>query len=260
MVQPLLFYAIPDFVCIAAGGHHKISQFKWLSNLKHTIIPPVPSLFTFNVREHPLKELMGISVNSAIVKVKGSKFIQQGPVLITHWGFSGPAVLKLSSYAALELFSQQYDFTIVINWLPDSNETSLHQKLKILRHILSAQKIKNKNIFNLPQRLWEWLMAAAGVTAEEKWGQVPAKDLNMLGKLLCSSEYKILGKTTFKEEFVTAGGIHLDEVDADTMQSKIYRNLFFAGEILNVDGITGGYNFQHAWTSGWIAGKAIAGS
>ncbi len=246
-----------DFGCIAAGGHHKMSQFNWLDNLKHKVADPVPSLFTFNVHAHPLKHLMGVSVNSAIVKIKGTKFLQEGPVLITHWGFSGPAVLKLSAYAAIELHNMKYDFTISINWLQEFNETLLHQKLKTLRHDLSHQKIKNKNIFNLPQRLWEYLVLCAGIDIEERWGQLPAKELNIFGKLLCSSEYKILGKTTFKDEFVTAGGIALDEIDPDTMQSKLWPHLFFAGEIMNVDGITGGYNFQHAWTSGYIAGSKI---
>lgn len=246
-----------DFVCIAAGGHHKMAQFNWLKNLQHQIVDPVPSLFTFNVHQHPLKHLMGVSVSSAIVKIKGTNFIQQGPVLITHWGFSGPAVLKLSAYAAIELHKMQYDFSIVINWLPDFNETLLHEKLKTLRQQLSQQKIKNKSVFNLPQRLWEYLISSADINIEERWGQISIKALNLLGKILCSSEYKILGKTTFKEEFVTAGGIALEEIDPETMQSKLWPNLFFAGEIMNVDGITGGYNFQHAWTSGYIAGKSI---
>jgi predicted Rossmann fold flavoprotein len=248
---------IADYVCIAAGGHHKMSQFQWLSNLKHKIVEPVPSLFTFNVKEHLLKELMGVSVPSVLVKIKGTKLIQEGPFLITHWGFSGPAVLKLSAYAAIKLHTMQYDFIILINWLPEFNETALHNKLKTLRQDLSQQKIKNQHFFNIPQRLWEYFLKVAGIDADLKWGQVPAKEMNLLGKTLCSSEYKILGKTTFKEEFVTAGGIDLEEIDADTMQSKLWPHLYFAGEIMNIDGITGGYNFQHAWTSGWIAGRTI---
>ncbi|MEO7800813.1 MAG: NAD(P)/FAD-dependent oxidoreductase [Ginsengibacter sp.] len=246
-----------EFLCIAAGGHHKISQFDWLTNLKHELVAPVPSLFTFNVHQHPLKHLMGVSLSLAVVKIKGTNFIQEGPLLVTHWGFSGPAVLKLSAYAAIELNKMQYDFLVVINWLPAFNETSLHEKLKMLKQNLSQQKIKNKNIFNLPQRLWENLVTEAGIHVENRWDQIPLKALNLLGKILCSSEYRILGKTTFKEEFVTAGGISLQEIDADTMQSKLCPNLFFAGEIMNVDGITGGFNFQHAWTSGYIAGKSI---
>lgn len=246
-----------DFVCIAAGGHHKMIQFDWLSNLKHEVISPVPSLFTFNLKQHPLKQLMGVSVNAAVVKIKGTNFIQDGPVLITHWGFSGPAVLKLSAFAAIELYKMQYDFSIIINWLPAFNETSLHEKLRTLKQDLSQQKIKNQNIFNLPQRLWAYLISEAGINEEDRWSEISLKALNLLGKIICSSEYKILGKTTFKEEFVTAGGISLDEINAETMESKKWPQLFFAGEIMNVDGITGGYNFQHAWTSGYIAGKSI---
>jgi hypothetical protein len=249
-----------DFVCIACGGFHKPEQYKWLTGLGHSFEDPVPSLFTFNVPNDPVSELMGISVENVDVKIIGTKFSQSGPILITHWGFSGPAVLKLSAFAAKELFNKNYDFSITINWLRDYHENSLLEKLKLLRHELASKKIINKNPFNLPQRLWEYHLGQCGINTEIRWADLPAKQQNQLSKQLCSNQFHVNGKTTFKEEFVTAGGIKLNEIDAHTMQSKIVSNLFFAGEIMDIDGITGGFNFQHAWTSGWIAAKTIAES
>jgi predicted Rossmann fold flavoprotein len=246
-----------DFVCIACGGFHKAEQYNWLEKLGHSVESPVPSLFTFNVPKNPISELMGISVENAQVKINGTKFSQQGPLLITHWGFSGPAVLKLSAFAAIELSGMKYDFSISINWVSDYHENSVLEKLKLIRNEFASKKIINKNPFNLPQRLWEYHLHECEVNAEIRWADLPAKQQNQLAKQLCSQPFLVKGKTTFKEEFVTAGGIKLDEVDANTMESKIVQNLFFAGEILNVDGITGGFNFQHAWTSGWIAAKEI---
>jgi predicted Rossmann fold flavoprotein len=247
-----------DFVCIACGGFHKPEQYNWLMKLGHSFESPVPSLFTFNVPKNRISDLMGISVENAQVKINGTKFSQSGPLLITHWGFSGPAVLKLSAFAAIELSKMNYDFSISINWIADYHESSVLEKLKLIRNGSASKKIINKNPFNLPQRLWEYHLQQCGINPEIRWADLPAKQQNLLSKELCAQQFQVKGKTTFKEEFVTAGGIKLNEVDANTMQSKIVPNLFFAGEILNVDGITGGYNFQHAWTSGWIAAKEIA--
>ena len=247
-----------DFVCIASGGFNKPEHYKWLADLGHSIETPIPSLFTFNVPKNPISELMGISVENVQVKINGTKFIQTGPILITHWGFSGPAVLKLSAFAARELAKMNYDFTITINWLADYHENSVMEKLKSIRLELASKKISNKNPFNLPQRLWEYHLNQCGIDAEIRWADLPAKQQNLLAKQLCAQLFHVKGKTTFKEEFVTAGGINLNEVNANTMESKIIPHLFFAGEILNVDGITGGFNFQHAWTSGWIAAREIA--
>jgi predicted Rossmann fold flavoprotein len=247
-----------DFVCIACGGFHKPEHYKWLSEIGHSFESPVPSLFTFNVPQNPISQLMGISVNNVHVKITGTKFFQPGPLLITHWGFSGPAVLKLSAFAANELFRLNYNFSISINWVPDYNENSLLEKLKMIRHELALKKIINKNPFGLPQRLWEYHLQQCEINLEIRWADLPAKQQNQLSKQLCSNQFNVKGKTTFKEEFVTAGGIKLNEIDASTMQSKMVPNLYFAGEIMDVDGITGGYNFQHAWTSGWIAAKSIA--
>jgi predicted Rossmann fold flavoprotein len=246
------------FVCIACGGYPKSSMFNWLTELGHTIEEPVPSLFTFNMPQHPITKLMGVSVENARVKITGTKLEQDGPLLITHWGLSGPAVLKLSAWGARQLAIDNWQFSVLINWLPEHNEQSLQQSFQSLRFENAAQKIINRNPFGLPQRLWEFLLEYSEVNKEKRWADLPAKEQNKLIRNLCACEFAINGKTTFKEEFVTAGGINLNEIDANTMMSKKIRNLFFAGEILNVDGITGGFNFQHAWTSGFIAAKSIS--
>ncbi|MEO6682747.1 MAG: aminoacetone oxidase family FAD-binding enzyme, partial [Ginsengibacter sp.] len=191
-------------------------------------------------------------------KINGTKLIQSGPLLITHWGFSGPAVLKLSAFAALELAKMNYDFSISINWLSSFNENSLLEKMKNIRHEIASKKMANRNPFFLPQRLWEYHLHQCGIDPDIRWADLPSKQQNILVKQLCAEQFQIKGKTTFKEEFVTAGGIKLSEINAQTMESKLIPDLFFAGEILNVDGITGGFNFQHAWTSGWIAGNEVA--
>ena len=247
-----------DSVCIACGGYSKSSMFGWLRELGHTIEEPVPSLFTFNMPGHPITRLMGVSVENTRVKIIGTKLEQEGPLLITHWGLSGPAVLKLSAWGARQLAISHWQFSIFINWLPEHNEQSLQSVFQSLRFDQAAQKIINRNPFGLPQRLWEFLLQHSEVNIEKRWADLATKEQNKLIRSLCACEFAIKGKTTFKEEFVTAGGIYLDEVDANTMMSKKLPNLFFAGEILNVDGITGGFNFQHAWTSGFIAAKNIA--
>ena len=246
-----------DYVCIASGGYAKPEQFDWIRELGHTIENPVPSLFTFNIPANTITELMGISLENVSVKIAGTKLQESGPLLITHWGLSGPAVLKLSAWGARELAIKNYDFNIMVNWLPEYNEISLKEKMQQLRFDMASQKIYNRNPFGLPARLWEYFLKLVGIAAEIRWADLPAKEQNKLVKILCAQEFAVKGKTTFKEEFVTAGGVHLSEVDFNTMQSKINPGLFFAGEILDVDGITGGYNFQNAWTTGWIAAKGI---
>ncbi len=255
-----------DFVCIASGGYPKKVQYDWLNKTKHSIEEPVPSLFTFNLLAgqagmpgHSITALMGVSVEKVNVKIAGSKLVEDGPLLITHWGMSGPAVLKLSAWGARELAKKNYQFTIIINWIPAFNENSLREKFQKLRFELASQKIINRNPFALPNRLWEYLLNQSGVKEELRWADLPAKEQNKLIKMLCADEYAVNGKTTFKEEFVTAGGIQLNEIDFNSMQSKNHPGLFFAGEIINVDGITGGYNFQNAWTTAWIAANAISG-
>jgi len=247
-----------DFVCIACGGYPKTTQFEWITELGHTIEEPVPSLFTFNMPGNPITDLMGVVVESTIVKIIGTKLQEQGPLLITHWGMSGPVILRLSAWGARELAARQWKFSVMINWVSEYNEQSMREKFQELRFEIASQKINSKNNFGLPARLWEFLLVQSGIKPETRWADLPVKEQNKLIRNLCQYECTITGKTTFKEEFVTAGGIKLNEVSADTMMSKKIPNLFFAGEIVDVDGITGGYNFQHAWTSGFIAAKTIA--
>ena len=247
-----------NFLCIASGGYPKTSMFQWLKDIGHTITEPVPSLFTFNLPKHPITELMGVAVEKARVKIEGSKLMQEGPVLITHWGLSGPAILRLSAWGASELAARSYEFKVHINWLPQYNEQNLKEAFQNFRNTNPTKKILNYNSANLPNRLWQFLLEQSGVDENLRFAVLPSKVENTLIKNLVDYVAEIKGKTTFKEEFVTAGGINLAEVDANTMMSKKFPNLFFAGEILDVDGITGGFNFQHAWTSGWIAAKRIA--
>jgi predicted Rossmann fold flavoprotein len=251
-----------DYVCIASGGYPKSSMFDWLKELGHTIEEPVPSLFTFNLPKHPITKLMGVSVEKAKVKILpiaiGTKLEEEGPLLITHWGLSGPAVLRLSAWGARELKIKNYELRININWLPDYNEETLRKRFQELRNINASQKVINKNSFGLPSRLWEFFAEQSGVKDEWRWADLPSTEQNKFIKNICSYEFEVKGKTTFKEEFVTAGGINLSGIDPNTMMSKKNPNLFFAGEVLDVDGITGGFNFQHAWTSGFVAAKSIA--
>ena len=248
-----------DFICIASGGYPKPAQFDWLQKTGHTIEVPVPSLFTFNMPGNPITALMGVVAERVSVKIAGTKLTEQGPVLITHWGLSGPAILKLSAWGARELAKNNYAFTVIVNWVPIYNEQTLKDKFQQVRFDVAAQKIANRNPFGLPQRLWDYLLAQAGVNENMRWADLPAKEQNKLIKILCTQEFTVNGKTTFKEEFVTAGGILLNEIDPATMESKLQSNLFFCGEVTNTDGVTGGFNFQNAWTTGFIAAKAIAG-
>ncbi len=245
------------YLCIASGGFPKKSQYEWIEKLKHSIEHPVPSLFTFNIPNNKITSLMGIVVQHANVKIIGSKLQQSGPVLITHWGLSGPAVLKLSSWGARELADCNYEFDVAVNWLPDFNEHTLKEKFQLLRFEIASQKIYNRNPFGLPARLWEYLLMLSEIKEEIRWADLPAKEQNKLIKFLSAHSFSIKGKTTFKEEFVTAGGVHLTEINPNTMMSRLTPGLFFAGEILNIDGVTGGFNFQNAWTTGWIAAKNV---
>lgn len=248
-----------DVICIATGGYPKIKQYEWLSDAGFGIEDPVPSLFTFNMPGNPIISLMGVSVEKARVKIAGTKLAEEGPLLITHWGMSGPVILRLSAWGARELSGRNWQFSVVVNWLPELNENSLRKEFQELRFSHAAQKIANRNPFGLPNRLWEFILQRSGVKEDLRWADLPAVIQNQLIKNLCSNEFSVNGKTTFKEEFVTAGGIQLSEIDHTTMESRKHPGLFFAGEVIDVDGITGGYNFQNAWTTGWIAAKGIAG-
>jgi hypothetical protein len=197
-------------------------------------------------------------VEKVSVKIAGTKLTEQGPLLITHWGMSGPAILKLSAWGARQLADNNYTFTAIVNWVPAFNEQTLKDKFQQVRFEIAAQKIGNRNPLGLPQRLWQYLLQQSGVNEDMRWADLPAKEQNRLIKNVCAQEFSVNGKTTFKEEFVTAGGILLSEIDYNTMESKIATNLFFCGEVTDTDGVTGGFNFQNAWTTGYIAAKAIA--
>lgn len=245
-------------LCVATGGLPKAEMYNWLKETGHTIVPPVPSLFTFNTPDHALTHLMGISIDNVLVKIAGTKLQQQGPVLITHWGLSGPCILKLSAWGARELADRNWQFNIIINWLPEYNENQLRQAFQGFRLSLAPQNIFHKNPFGMPRRLWEFLLYQCNVNTETRWADLPSRQQNLLIKSLTNYECAVKGKTTFKEEFVTAGGINISETDHTTMMSKRIPDLYFAGEVLDIDGITGGYNFQNAWTTGYIAAENIA--
>ncbi|MCE7995564.1 MAG: NAD(P)/FAD-dependent oxidoreductase [Roseivirga sp.] len=244
-----------DKVIVASGGSPKITGFDWLAALGHEIVPPVPSLFTFNMPGNPIKELMGLSVPNAQVKIQGTKLVQSGPLLITHWGMSGPAILKTSAWGARILNDLDYRFKSQVNWLGDRNESSLRVWFTDSKQSLSKRKIRNKNPFALPNRLWEFLLKKVGLDPEQTWESIGKKGLNRLINVLLNDVYEVSGKTTFKEEFVTSGGVALGDIDFNTMESRKCPGLYLAGEVMNVDGVTGGFNFQAAWSSAFVAGR-----
>jgi predicted Rossmann fold flavoprotein len=242
-------------VIMTTGSNPKIWEL--LQSLGHSIVPPVPSLFTFNIKDVRIKDLMGVATNAA-VKVKNSKLNATGPLLITHWGMSGPGILRLSAWGARELAEKKYHFAIQVNWIPGYSFDEIVEELKTIKEENAKKLVTKYAQFNLPKRLWESLTKAASISEETKWADVNKKQLHLLVEQLTNGEFQVNGKSTFKEEFVTAGGIDLKEVNFKTMESKILPNLYFAGEILNIDAITGGFNFQNAWTDGFIAANAIA--
>lgn len=244
-----------DFVCVACGGLNKLQMFDFLKSTGHSIVPPVPSLFTFNFQPHPLKELMGVAVAHARVSIPFLKKEEYGPVLITHWGVSGPAVLKLSAFAARELYEIGYEFSVRINWCGEMKEQELRSLLQNIREISPQAHVENKPVVNLPSRLWKLQCQRSGIPDSMRYADLSSAAANRLIKHLLLDEYPVKGKTTFKEEFVTAGGVSLKEINPLTMESRLQPGLFFAGEVMDVDGVTGGFNFQHAWTSGFIAGR-----
>lgn len=243
---------------VATGGKPKSTHYDWLRALGHTVAEPVPSLFTFNVPDSPLSELMGVSVPLARVVLAGEKLQYEGPLLVTHWGVSGPAVLKLSAWGARRLSELNYVGTALVNWIPSFTEETLRSWLQQFRQEHGKKTVGANPQFGLPQRLWRNLAEQAGVGAETRWSDLPAKTQNRLVELLLRTPLAVRGKTTYKEEFVTCGGIALDEVDLKTMESRRVPGLHFAGEVLDIDGITGGFNFQAAWTTGFLAGQALA--
>jgi predicted Rossmann fold flavoprotein len=244
-----------DKVIVTTGGQPKKSSMTWLEELGHAIIDPVPSLFTFNMPKNPVCELMGNVVEKATVKVEGTKLVGKGPLLITHWGMSGPAILLLSAWGARILNEKNYQFSILVNWLDELKEYELRTHIESIITNHGAKMIGNINPFPITNRLWHFLLTKAQINSEVRWKDLGKKNINKLVNTLLNDRYEVSGKTTFKEEFVTAGGVSLSEIDFKTMESKLVPGLHFAGEILDIDGITGGFNFQAAWTTGFIAGK-----
>jgi predicted Rossmann fold flavoprotein len=248
---------ITDKIIVTTGGQPKRNGLEWLEKLGHTIIDPVPSLFTFNMPENPIRELMGNVVEKATVKIEGTKLIGQGPLLITHWGMSGPAILLLSAWGARILHEKNYQFAILVNWLDEMKELTLREKLVDIIEEHGGKMIGNLNPFPVTNRMWHFLLEKSEIHPETRWKDLGKKTTNKLVNTLLNDRYEVNGKTTFKEEFVTAGGVALNEIDFKSMESKLVPGLHFAGEILDIDGITGGFNFQAAWTTGFIAGKNI---
>jgi len=245
-------------VLIATGGSSQMRHYEWISSLGHSIIAPVPSLFTFNLKPHLMKDLMGLSVLDVEVGIKEFKEKNRGPLLVTHWGLSGPAVLKLSSLTARFLKEKDYQYEVSVNWLPDYKLLELQNKILELKLNKSTGRIINAKVFDeLPARLWEFFCAQSGISSTMNWADLSNKSMNVLINSLHQSTFFADGKTTFKEEFVTCGGVDLKEIDLKTMESKLHKGLYFAGEIVNIDGITGGFNFQAAWTSGYIAAASL---
>ena len=245
-------------VLVAMGGHPQLSHYQWIQKLGHTINPLIPSLFTFNDLDKKFTNLMGVSVADAEVKIATTKLSERGPVLITHWGLSGPAVIKLSAWAAEYLYRQNYTFTALVNWTGQYGEDEVRAVFQQHKSERGKQKIFSNPFFGLPQRLWERLAELAEVDPSKLWGDASNKDINKLIECLIRCPFNIKGKTTFKEEFVTCGGVDLKEIDLETMQSKKMPGLYFAGEVLNLDGETGGFNFQAAWTTSFVAATSIA--
>lgn len=243
-------------VIIATGGFNKIDGYNFITKLGHSIIPPNPSLFTFNLPNNDILQLQGL-VSNVEVKILGSKFIEQGPLLITHWGMSGPAILKLSSWGARFLNEKNYEFEFSINWLPNHNQESTIEILNQHKQNYGSKKVVNQFDVEIPKKLKLFLLKKAEISDDLKWADVSKKHISKLTQLLVNDIYQSKGKTTFKQEFVSCGGVKLNEVNFKTMESKIVPNLYFAGEVLNIDALTGGFNFQAAWTGAWIISENI---
>jgi len=243
-----------DAVIITTGGSPKAKGFDWLANLKHSITPPVPSLFTFNMPQEDITQLMGVVAKKAKVHITGSKIKTEGPLLITHWGMSGPAILKASSMGARVLADLNYHFNIRVQWLEESPQELLNILEETAKDTPQKQ-IGKHNPFDLPNRLWTYLFNKIKLPQDRRWNELGQKNFHRLIDLLTNDNYTVEGKTTFKEEFVTCGGINLKDINMKTMESKKAKGLYFAGEVLDIDAITGGYNFQAAWSGGYVAGK-----
>jgi predicted Rossmann fold flavoprotein len=245
-------------ILVAIGGNSNENFYQWLASFGHAIVKPIPSLFTFNDSKKDFSDLMGVSLQNAEIKITGTKFSSTGPILITHWGLSGPAVIKLSAWAAEYLHEANYNFKVLVNWLSNIKEDELRSNLLDHKKSHGKQKVITNSLFEIPSRLWQRLCNLSEIEEEKIWSELPQKNLNKLIEFLIRTPFNIKGKTTFKDEFVTCGGVDLNDIDLETMESKKVKNVFFAGEVLNIDGETGGFNFQAAWTTAYIAAQAIA--
>jgi predicted Rossmann fold flavoprotein len=248
--------AASDYLLIATGSHPQ--GYEFAKAFGHTIQEPIPSLFTFNIPSSPLNDLAGIALEKVSVELIEARLKQTGPLLITHWGFSGPAVLKLSAWAARDLNRHHYKMSLSVDWLPEISKETIHDLLFKMRSECPSQILASKTQFNLPKNLWKRLITLSGIEENKRVSEISKELMNRLCRNLKSQVFQIDGKTTYKEEFVTCGGITLSEINFKTFESKRCEGLYFAGEILDIDAVTGGFNFQNAWTSGWIAGNAIA--
>jgi len=243
-----------DHVILATGGYPKKSGYVYLEKLGHEISDPIPSLFTFNMPSEPIVNLMGLVAPNAHIRIQGSKLKASGPLLVTHWGMSGPAILKLSAFGAAHLKDLDYKFKIQVNWVNILNQQLVLEHLQDIKNKHPKKQLSNERAFLLPTRLWNFLLQKIELPLNKVWGELGSRSLNKMADLICNDVYEVSGKTTFKEEFVTCGGVSLKSVDKN-LQSKVVKNLYFAGELLNIDGITGGFNFQAAWTTAYIAAK-----
>lgn len=251
--QPRLF----ERVLVSTGSNPAI--WESLRTLGHTIIEPVPSLFTFNTKDTRLRELAGVSAPEAALRIPGTRLTASGPLLVTHWGLSGPAVLRLSAWGARDLYAVAHRFPLEVNF-SGKTKTEATPLLTDIKTSQAKKMVAAHPQFGLPLRLWQRLVEAAGISEERRWADLDKKTLLSLVEQLCSSTFQIAGKSTFKEEFVTAGGVHLPEINFKTFESRLCPGLFMAGEVLDIDAITGGFNFQAAWTGGWLAGRAMSGT
>ena len=246
-----------DRVAITTGGHPRIENFKHLADLGHEIETPIPALFTFNIADKAFRELMGTVVDPVFTSIPGTKFRAEGPLLITHWGMSGPAVLKLSSHSARHLHENNYQVKIAVNWVHETNHNLVEENIRGIIAANPQKQLASIRPYNLPSRLWLYIIQKMGYSAEKKWAELGKKGCNLLIETLTNDLYQVNGKGAFKEEFVTCGGVSLTSVDLHTLESKVCLHLFFAGEVLDIDAITGGFNLQAAWTTGYIVGQHI---
>lgn len=244
-------------ILIASGGHPSSNAYSFIRKLGHKIVDPIPSLFTFNDSQKLFKDLMGVAVPHGMVRIAGTRLFQEGPILITHWGLSGPAVIKLSAWAAEYLHEKKYEATVLVSWIKETQEEAVRTFLTDYKNTNKKRKVYSYPLYELPSRLWVRLCELAEIEKEKIWDELSNKNVNRLLELLIRCPFSIKGKTTFKEEFVTCGGVDLNEVNLETMESKKIKNVFFAGEVLNIDGETGGFNFQSAWTTAYVAAKRI---